>query len=364
MLSLEVFMNQGDQYPNRSKTYNKKRKKWRTYILTIIIGIVVIGGGATGYAYWKLNDFLDIVTDDLPKDAVAGPSDDPKDTDKEPSDKANEPNVFSILMVGVDFRPELGSLNTDVMMLATVNSDEKSVSLISIPRDTYIHMDGYHEMKMNAVYAQGEHERIVAERNDKTVTVNGPILLKQAVGELFNVPVEYYVRFDFDGFKKVIDELGGVKVEVDRDMRWVDNADGTNINLNKGEQILSGKEALDFVRFRRSNDGPDSSDYDRNERQQAVVKASTDKLKSFTGIINFFNVLDAAGEHIRTDIDKSVVKDLAITFRKGLKSVDTLETNAYWDSKYLRTRIDREDRDRISEILINERIGDENKDQL
>ena len=346
-----------DNHLNRSKTYKRKRKKWRKYISISLLTILLIALGTTGYTYWKVNQFLGQVT--VPEPAKELEPTAHNDNSKEAAeDEKKEPNVFTVLIVGVDYRPVLGSLNTDVMMLASINADDKRISLVSIPRDTHIDLDNYREMKMNAVFAQGESERRQAERNGETPEVTGPTLLKQAVGELFNVPVDYYVRVDFEGFTKIIDELGGIKVEVDRNMRYVDTADGTDINLKKGEQVLSGKEALDFVRFRESMEGhgPDSNDYERNERQQKVVKASVGKMKSFAGIFNFFDVLEAAGDHIRTDIDQEILKNLALTFRSGVKEIRTIETNAYWAKS--QTIIDRKDRERISDIFIQERLGE------
>ena len=106
-----------------------------------------------------------------------------------------------------------------------------------------------------------------------------------AHSEFFDVPIDYVVEIDFKAFEDIIDAFGGITVDVDMDMRYVDPTDGTNINLKKGRQLLDGKQALDFVRYRKSNDGTaESSDFERNMRQQQVISALVAKIKSIDGL--------------------------------------------------------------------------------
>src|SRR5690606_37561279 len=99
--------------------------------------------------------------------------------------------------------------------------------------------------------------------------------LKEVYGKFLGIPIDYVLVVNFNTLEAIVDELGGIHVDVDQNMKYVDPTDGTNINLTAGPQTLSGKEALDFVRYRHSNRGetPESSDFARNKRQQVVISA-------------------------------------------------------------------------------------------
>lgn len=159
---------------------------------------------------------------------------------------------------------------------------------------------------------------------------------------------------DFEGFRKGIDALGGIEVNVDRRLVYHDPTDGTSIDLNPGLQTLNGKQALDFVRHRHDDRGLKyySTDYERNDRQVAVIQAAMEKMKSFSGIANFFKVLDAVGENVKTDLSLEQMKALAMTFGKlDASSIVKLEnTGVDWDAKTSRTIIPQEtlDKNRVA----------------
>jgi anionic cell wall polymer biosynthesis LytR-Cps2A-Psr (LCP) family protein len=98
-------------------------------------------------------------------------------------------------------------------------------------------------------------------------------------------------------------------------MRYVDRADGTNINLTKGEQVLNGEQALNFVRYRKSNAGTrESSDFERNERQARLLRAIVDKLKSFGTITKLDDIFRAVGDNLQTDIPREQINNLVKTY--------------------------------------------------
>lgn len=276
--------------------------------------------------------------------------------------KVPEPVSHSVLLLGVDSRSGVHTLNTDVMMVAVLNPETKNVTLLSIPRDTRMKVSGYPGYhKVNAVYALGEKERQRAEENDQPVTENGIRLLKKTLSEYLGIPIQHYVKVDFRAFTSVIDSLNGIQVNVDRTLIYDDPTDNTHIYLEKGLQTLSGKEALDYVRHRLDNRGPDyySSDFDRNRRQQQVIKALADKAKSFQGLTRFYDMLDAAGQYVRTDIDMKTMVNFATTFGNiGSEGVKTLENNAYWESSIGFTLIPEKTLDDIRDTLHREMYGE------
>ncbi|MHB1652090.1 MAG: LCP family protein [Desulfitobacteriaceae bacterium] len=159
----------------------------------------------------------------------------------------------NVLLIGTDQRLEEKKYNTDSLILASVDPQAQRISLLSIPRDTRIHLLGYGEQKINAVASLASLEA-----------------LQKTVSDLLGVPVSGYILTNFAGFKQIIDTLGSITVNVEKDMYYEtgDKVDGY-INLHKGVQRLDGSQALQYARFRYDA----LADISRTARQQAVLKA-------------------------------------------------------------------------------------------
>lgn len=234
----------------------------------------------------------------------------------------------TFLLAGVDSREGSGgTVNTDVMILASLNPKTRSASLLSIPRDLKVSLDKLSSHKANYYYA---HNYI---KDKKTVMAE----TKQQFGDLFHIPIDYMVLINFDGFRQIIDAVSGLDIDVDMDMRYTDTADGTKIDLNKGMQHLDGKKTLDFVRYRKSNDGtPPSSDFDRNKRQQQVLSQTLDKLASFNGISQWGRVLDIIGDHVKTDIPEANLQRWLLNYKKMKPDqIHMLNVEGQWKSPYV-----------------------------
>lgn len=162
---------------------------------------------------------------------------------------------FTVLLVGVDRRPGDTTLsNTDTLIVASVNTVNGKVALLSIPRDTQVTVPGGGKEKINAAARVGQ--------GIKTTTT----LIEGLIGQ----SIDGYVITNFNGFKSIIDTLGGITLNVDKNMYYVtgDSSDGV-INLKKGTQRLYGAQALQYARFRQDA----LADISRTARQQAVIKA-------------------------------------------------------------------------------------------
>ena len=162
---------------------------------------------------------------------------------------------FTVLLVGVDRRNGEKSLgNTDSLLIASINTINGKIALLSVPRDTQVMIPGYGENKINAAARVG--------KGLKTTST----LIEGLIGQ----PIDGYVLTNFSGFKSIIDTLGGITLTVEKDMYYLtgDATDGV-INLKKGIQRLNGAQALQYARFR--NDA--FADISRTSRQQAVLKA-------------------------------------------------------------------------------------------
>ncbi len=147
-------------------------------------------------------------------------------------------------------------LLTDTMMLASCDSDRKEINVMSFPRDTRVQLGrGY--QKLNAVYALGGNEN----RHENTI---------KYIRELTGMPIHYYVVVKPDGFREIIDLLGGVWIDVPMRMYYTDPDQGLYIDLQPGYQLLDGEKAEQFTRFRS---GYANADLGRIEAQQNFVKA-------------------------------------------------------------------------------------------
>jgi LCP family protein required for cell wall assembly len=314
----------------------KKKNKTLRVLGSLILFMFFTATVYAGYVYYKVDQSLGAMT--IGNEGID-------------SVKLEEP--IAMLLMGMDSREETGSLNTDVMMVGVLHPKTKTVTVVSIPRDTYIRLEGYPRGKANSFYSRGERMKAREERNKETVTTTGPELAKEVFSNYFNIPINHFVTIDFEGFRKVVDAFGGLEIYVDQEMHYIDRADGTNIDLREGQQVLDGKNTLDFVRFRKSNrGGPDSNDIERNERQQQVISQMVDKLKSFNGFLKIGEILEITGDHIRTDLTKSQMKSFLQTFA-GTKSeqIRFLSLKGEWRSPYI--RVGPEELNEVNDILQN-----------
>lgn len=312
-----------------------------------MLGIITL----FGYTYWKVDDAFGRMNADASTEGIGGPDASPNPIFMGSEDDPSQ--TFAIAIIGTDNRTGSGgTLNSDVIMVAVVDQVEHQVHLLSIPRDTKIHVPGYSGYrKANAAFALGEAKRRQQERDEVEVTETGSFLVKKMLSEYLEIPIHYHVHLDFKGFVEVVNAVNGVEVDVKRSMEY-DSNDGTNIRLDKGIQTLNGKKALDYVRFRLDNRGTNyqSSDFERNERQHEVIRAIVGKLTSFEGATNLYPVLDAVADNTRANIGKEKMKDLVWDFKSfSLQSIVTINNEAYWDSKQGFTIIPDE---RLKEIRI------------
>jgi LCP family protein required for cell wall assembly len=222
---------------------------------------------------------------------------------------------INILLLGMGGVGHDGAYLTDTIILASIKPKDKKISMISIPRDLVIPLNGYGWRKVNNINAFAE----VKESG------SGSKETARILSEVFDIPIHYYIRADFDGFKKLIDRLGGISVYVDRS--FVDNQYPTldekyqTLTFFEGWQVMDGETALEFVRSRHGSNG-EGSDFARSKRQQKILVALKDKIFSFSTI---FNPLKIQG--IYSDITNSIDTNLKMweimRLRKVIEDIDT-----------------------------------------
>ncbi|NBC72260.1 LytR family transcriptional regulator [Paenibacillus sacheonensis] len=288
--------------------------------------LVLVGAACyIGYLVYESKQALKDITTDADPSVVVAPEDSVK------------VKPVALMMLGIDSRKKTGTLNTDVMMIVAMNPKTKSAVVVSIPRDSRIQVSGYNSRKANAYYAnflRQEHNDGLKDKEAEQAAKKG---MRTMFSKFFDIPIDYTAMINFQGFSDVVDAIGGVTVDVDMDMHYVDSADGTNINLSKGRQKLMGDDALDFVRYRKSNDGKNmSSDFDRNQRESQVLGQIADKLKSFSGVPKIAGVIKAVGSNLRMDIPAGEVENLLKTYY-GISGsgITFIPLEGTWKSPYV-----------------------------
>lgn len=188
-----------------------------------------------------------------------------------------------------------GTRLTDTIMVASYDVENDFLNMFSIPRDMYVPVPSGGFAKANAVYEIGEDKN-----ND------GPGEVIAMLEEILEIEIPYYMRIDFEGFTKVVDELGGVTVTVDRALSDPfypgPNFGYQLVEFDEGTYTMDGDTALKYVRSRQT-----TSDFDRARRQQGMMVALRDKamdLELLTAPTKAFEILDVLASHFDTNLSR------------------------------------------------------------
>jgi len=169
----------------------------------------------------------------------------------------------TILLMGLDYRDwesGEGAPRTDSMMLMTLDPVSKTAGMLSIPRDLWVEIPGYGHGRINTAYVLGEQDRLPG---------GGPELAIKTVEKFMGVPIHYYVQIDFGAFERMVDEIGGVEIDVPEEIKVDPIGPHNTVDLEPGKQTLSGEVTLAYARARHTEGG----DFDRSKRQQQVALA-------------------------------------------------------------------------------------------
>ena len=269
-------MEQNPSLQENTRSKPKKSKKKTRIIISVILFFLIVGGGYTWFLVNKASSAVRNAAHDLAR----GDKSDLRDKVVKPIT-----NNVSVLVMGVDESDVRGkeygdAIRTDALLLATFNKDSKTVKLLSIPRDTYTYIPVEKKKdKITHAHAYG------STKNGKD---GGPQASIDAVEKLLNVPVDYFVKFNFKSFMKIVDDLGGIEVDVPVEFTEHDSHDNSDAShLTKGVQKLNSEEALALARTRHID-----SDAMRGQRQQLVIEAILKKLTSVGSVTKVGNIID------------------------------------------------------------------------
>jgi polyisoprenyl-teichoic acid--peptidoglycan teichoic acid transferase len=201
------------------------------------------------------------------------------------------PSNINILIMGTDRRPGQVNWRTDTLILVSVNQEEKSVGLLSIPRDLWVQIPGIGAQRINTADFYGEYYHLPG---------GGPQTIKSTIERNLGIRVHYYVRVGFDAFRKAIDTLGGITVDVNCPLvenNFIDDYGRVNLNFQPGVQQMDGVTALRYARSRYT-----TNDYDRSRRQRQVVLAMWDKAMSLNLLPKWPELFNQFRDSFQTDM--------------------------------------------------------------
>jgi LCP family protein required for cell wall assembly len=240
---------------------------------------------------------------------------------------------LNILLIGTDQRPKEGTYNTDTLIVVSIDPTTKQVAMFSLPRDTvnvplppgplrnaYSH--GVYPKKINALFTSVRNRPDLVAGTDRTRGYNA---LKETLGNLYGLDIKYFVEVNFDGFKQVVDALGGVtinvQIPVSDESYPSDTGRRARVYIPAGIQHMTGAEALVYARSRHSGQG----DFDRAARQQRVLTSLREQADIANLIPRIPQLVDAFKATVRTDIPQSELAKMA-----GLAgSVNTRDIRSY-----------------------------------
>jgi LCP family protein required for cell wall assembly len=269
-----------------TRKWRPTKRLWGLLIIFIIVPLLTIAAFA-----WHSNS-----TDELSQFATAEQG------------KPLENQKINILILGIDERKnDVGRSNVTCVM--TVDTGSKNVSMLWVPRDSRVEIPGHGWNKIGHAYSYGGHQ-----------------LSEQTVANFLGIPIDYYLAVNMGGFKKVIDALGGVDINVDKRMYYYDPYDEGEvdnnglIDLKPGMQHMDGNTALEYVRFRHDEMG----DIGRIERQQKFAKALLTDIVTPTIITKLPSAMREASSAFQTDIPVGdmirLVKIASDVYKQGLKT--------------------------------------------
>lgn len=308
----------------------RKRKKSRALrVLLIVLVILVVLAGALaafgGFELSKINRLgASIFTkEDFDQDASGADTIQAVDWGKaHVATKVD--GVVNILLVGQDTRGEQRQ-RSDSMIILSINKNTKQMTMVSIMRDLYVQIPGYSDNRINSAYAFGGFE-----------------LLDATIEQNFGVVIDYNVEVNFNGFKDIVDKVGGIDVDLtEEEVEYMNSAKFVHTMNYKGKQNfkagtnhLDGAQALCYARIRRVGD-----DFARTQRQRTIIQTVYKKAKeeSWTKLLGIY---ESVADDLTTDMDPLQLVSIAFSgYNMGLDSLNSYRVPS--DGSYRNETINR-----------------------
>ncbi|MFP3952962.1 MAG: LCP family protein [Candidatus Acetothermia bacterium] len=199
----------------------------------------------------------------------------------------------NLLVLGLDYIEGATARRSDTMMLVSIDPEANEASLISIPRDLYVKYPEGKFRRVNAAYA-----------------IDGADLAVDMVSDFLGVPINFHLVIDYKGFKEIVDLIDGVEITVEERLQYTDEAAGLNIDIEPGTQLLTGEEALGYMRYRGNQ-----SDLQRISRQQKFLQALLQSGIQLKGWSQIKGLIDTGRKYTKTNLSLMDMYDLAKTVK-------------------------------------------------
>ncbi|OIU67655.1 polyisoprenyl-teichoic acid--peptidoglycan teichoic acid transferase TagU [Rossellomorea aquimaris] len=277
----------------RAEKHKKKKRTWLR-VIGILLLLMLLGGGAYAYSiYHSLNSAVETMHEPIDR----GKSD--KRTEEV---KFQERDPFSVLLMGVDERKN-DKGRSDTMIVLTVNPDTKSVKMLSIPRDTLTDIVGHGTRdKINHAYAFG-----------------GVEMAMDTVEEMLDIPIDYYVQINMEGFEDIVNAVGGITVN--NDLAFSSGG----YSFPEGQVELNGKKALAYTRMRY--DDP-RGDFGRQIRQRQIIQGIISEGASVSSLWKFDDIFDALGSNVKTNIEFKEMVDIQKHYKDASNDIEQIKIEA------------------------------------
>ncbi|MFF2447158.1 LytR family transcriptional regulator [Neobacillus sp. NPDC058068] len=271
------------------RSQHKKKRKWLK-VTSIILLVLLIGAGAYAYTVYKsFKNAANTMHEQIDRKS------DKRAT--EVSFKNKDP--FTVLMLGVDER-QGDKGRSDTMIVLAVNPNNKSVKMLSIPRDTRTGIVGKGtEDKINHAYAFG-----------------GVPMAMDTVENFLDIPIDYYMKVNMEGFKDIVDAVGGIKVQ--NTLEFTQD----KIHFAKGELKLDGTEALAYTRMRKQDP---NGDFGRQGRQRQIIQGVIKEGASVSSLKNYSGIFAALGKNVKTNIAFDDLMDLQKNYKEAGSNIQQME---------------------------------------
>lgn len=266
---------------------SQKRKKTWIKVTLIVFALLLIGGGAYAFTvYQTLNKAVETMNEPIDRE---------KSTRRVEEVKFEELQPFSMLLLGVDEREnDVG--RSDTIIVVTVNPNEESIKMLSIPRDTRVDIVGQGTVdKINHAYAFG-----------------GVDMSMNTVENFLDIPIDYYMKINMEGFLDIVNAVGGVTV--DNELQF----SNAGYDFPVGEVTLKGEEALAFARMRY--DDP-RGDFGRQERQRQMIESIIKEGASLSSLWNFDDIFAAIGSNVKTNLTFEQMIDIQQNYKRATNDI-------------------------------------------
>jgi len=293
-----------------------KNRKFKIFAV-LLACVALLAAGGSGYVYYQLSKVKYV---DIPKsDAELGiyKADNVDISDSETPASANNPvnegqsvvtadnsqqDIVNIALFGVDQRYEGENGRSDSIIILSIDYKDKKIKLSSIMRDTYVYIDGHGMTKLNHAYSYG-----------------GPALAIKTINSNFNLNIKEFATVDFEGFKSIIDSVGGIEMEI-KDYE-IPSMSEVGI-YSAGTYTLDGRQALAYSRIRHQGNG----DYERTDRQRRVLEQVFHKIES-GGVSKFTGIVASLIPYTETSLDSNQILNLGTSIFSN--NITTMEQKRF-----------------------------------